>query len=341
MTFDRVHTGCPAHHCCRISGTGADFQYTIARLQLRRLYHESDHVRLRDRLTFADRQRTILVGEFFVTPRYPWEFTVNAHSTIALRTGAQMPMLGLGTWELTDDTAGTVAHALDIGYRMIDTACDYGSQRGIGEAIRRRGKRESVYLVTKVEETDDTYQATKTYLGEIGADYADLMLIHRPPPDGAGEALWAGLVRASKEGLARDIGVSNYSIEQMQSLARATGEMPVVNQIEWSPFGHSMEMLRFCKDNGVVIQAYSPLTRGERLADGRLNEIATRYGRTPAQILIRWNLQLGTVPLPKANRKQHLGENIEVFEFEITQEDMATLNSLNEQYSSLGSLAYV
>lgn len=265
---------------------------------------------------------------------------MNTRSTVALRTGARMPVLALGTWELTDDTAGTVAHALDIGYRMIDTACDYGSQRGIGEAIRRHGKRDDVYLVTKVEETDDAHQATRKYLGEIGVDHADLMLIHRPPDDGVGEELWAGLARARQEGLARDIGVSNYSIEQMQALARATGEMPVVNQIEWSPFGHSMAMFDFCRNNDIVIQAYSPLTRTERLDDRRLNRIAERYQRTPAQILIRWNLQLGTVPLPKANQRRHLEQNIDVFDFEITDEDMSALGGLNERYSSLGSLAY-
>lgn len=265
---------------------------------------------------------------------------MDTQSTIALRTGARMPLLALGTWELTDDTAGTVAHALDIGYRMIDTACDYGSQRGIGEAIRRRGKRDDVYLVTKVEETDDAYQATKKYLAEIGVDSADLVLIHRPPDEGVGEELWAGLERARKEGLAKDIGVSNYSIEQMQALARATGEMPVVNQIEWSPFGHSTAVYDFCKNNDIVIQAYSPLTRTERLDDRRLKAIAAGYQRTPAQILIRWNLQLGIVPLPKANQKRHLEENIDVFEFEIADEDMSAPGGLNERYSSLGFLPY-
>jgi 2,5-diketo-D-gluconate reductase A len=251
-----------------------------------------------------------------------------------------MPILALGTWELTDDTAGTVVRALDLGYRMIDTACDYGSQRGIGEAIRRHGKREDVYLVAKVEETDDAYQATRKYLAEMRVDYADLMLIHRPPEDGIGEELWQGLERARKEGLARDIGVSNYSSLQLQDLARATGEVPVVDQVEWSPLGHSTSMLEFCRDNHIVIQAYSPLTRAERLHDTRLQSIAARYGRTPAQILIRWNLQLGTVPLPKANRPQHLQENIDVFAFELSDADMSELSALNEHYSSLGSLAY-
>jgi 2,5-diketo-D-gluconate reductase A len=265
---------------------------------------------------------------------------VNPRSTVPLRTGAHMPVLALGTWELTQDTATTVAHALDIGYRMIDTACDYGSQSGIGEAIRQQGAREDVYLVAKVEETDDAYRATKKYLGEIGVDYADLMLIHRPPDDGVGETLWDGLAQARKAGLTRDIGVSNYSIEQLTELARSVGEMPVVNQIEWTPFGHSPSMLEFCREHDIVIQAYSPLTRAERLNDERLQSIAARYDCTPAQLLIRWNLQLGTVPLPKANRKEHLEEDIEVFDFEISAEDMAALGRLNEHYSSLGSLPY-
>jgi 2,5-diketo-D-gluconate reductase A len=119
-----------------------------------------------------------------------------------------MPVLGLGTWELTDNTAGTVGRALQLGYRMIDTACDYGSQAGIGEAIRRSGlDRESLYVVAKVEETDDAYAATRKYLAEIGLEYADLMLIHRPPERGVGEELWDGLRRAKGEGLAIDIGV--------------------------------------------------------------------------------------------------------------------------------------
>lgn len=266
--------------------------------------------------------------------------TASAQSSIALRSGAQMPLLGLGTWQLTRDTAGTVEHAIQVGYRMIDTACDYGSQPGIGEAIRRHGRRENVYLVIKVEETDEAYQATRQYLSEIGVDYADLVLIHRPPDRGAGEKLWKGLMQARADGLTRDIGVSNYSAERMQELANATGEIPVVNQIEWSPFGHSEAMLTFCRDNGVVIQAYSPLTRATRLADERLAKVAARYGKTPAQTLIRWNLQLGTVPLPKANRKSHLEENGRVFDFEISEDDMALLGALNERYSALGSLPY-
>jgi 2,5-diketo-D-gluconate reductase A len=147
-------------------------------------------------------------------------------------------------------------------------------------------------------------------------------------------------MRARADGLVRDIGVSNYSIDLVEALAEATHEMPTVNQIEWSPFGHSDRVLEHARSNGIIIQAYSPLTRATRLSDNRLGEIAGKYGKSPAQLLIRWNLQRGTVPLPKANQSKHLGENIDVFDFEIAADDMAVLRSLNEEYSALGTLPY-
>lgn len=262
---------------------------------------------------------------------------MDSATTVTLHTGHRMPILGLGTWELTQDTPGTIEAAVGLGYRMIDTACDYGSQAGIGEAFRRGGiGREDVYLVAKVEEDDNAYKATRRYLDELQTDYANLMLIHRPPPDGAGETLWAALIKARQDGLTRDIGVSNYSIALLDTLIGATGEVPAVNQIEWSPFGYAPEMLNYCKAHGIVIQAYSPLTRTLRLSDATLGAIASSYGKSPAQLLIRWNLQTGTVPLPKANRLRHLQEDIDIFDFEISAGDMAALNALNQHYSSLG-----
>ena len=244
---------------------------------------------------------------------------------------------------LTDDTEGTVTEALQLGYRLIDTSGDYGTQPGVGEAIRRSGlNRDEVFLVTKVEEDEDAYEATRRNLDDLGLDRADLMLIHRPPPDGAGEELWRGLIRARDDGLTHEIGVSNYSIDQLDALAHATGEMPAVNQIEWSPFGWSRHMLEHCKNNGILLQAYSPLTRAERLDDERLGAIAAGYGKTPAQILLRWNLQLGIVPLPKANRRRHLIENLEVFDFHLDDQHMDDLNRLNQGWSALGeSLQYL
>ena len=266
---------------------------------------------------------------------------MNTDSTITLRTGRTMPVLGLGTWQLTDDTAGTVEEALELGYRLIDTSGDYGTQPGIGEALRQTDVlRERIYLVTKVEEDEDAYDATRHNLDELGQEYADLMLIHRPPPSGAGVDLWQGLIRARDEGLVRDIGVSNYRIEQIEELVRSTGETPAVNQIEWTPFGWSTEMLDWCGERDIVVQAYSPLTRARRLDDERLTTIAERHDRTPAQVLLRWNLQLGTVPLPKANRHEHLVENLGAFDFALTDADLEALSGLNERSSSLGRLPY-
>jgi 2,5-diketo-D-gluconate reductase A len=266
---------------------------------------------------------------------------MDLQSTITLRTGHKMPVLGLGTWELTNDTAETVHAALSYGYRMIDTAKDYGTQPGIGEAIKRSGvDRSNIYLITKVEETDDAYAATREYLDELQLEYADLMLIHRPPASGVGEQLWRGLMRAKKEDLARDIGVSNYSVKQIAALIDATGEVPTVNQIEWSPFGHSNGMSAYCSDRNIIVQAYSPLTRATRLDDEALGTIASKYSKTPAQVLIRWNLQRRTVPLSKANSRGHLKENIGIFDFDISSDDMSLLNNLNERYSSLGVLPY-
>ena len=268
---------------------------------------------------------------------------MDIHSTVRLHTGRTMPVLGLGTWELTEGTADAVEHALGLGYRMIDTSDDYGSQPGIGEALAREVvPREEIYLVAKVEEDEDAYESTRRNLAEMKQDYADLMLIHRPPDDGVGIELWQGLMRARDDGLARDIGVSNYSIEQLDELAQKSGETPVVNQIEWTPFGWSDDMLRFCRERDIVIQAWSPLTRATRLDDETLLEVAGGLVRTPAQVLIRWNLQMGTVPLPKASAKAHRAENLEVFDFELDERSMESLSALNEHDSALGEkLQYV
>lgn len=261
---------------------------------------------------------------------------------LPLRTGRQMPVMGLGTWLLTDRTAATVEAALEAGYRMIDTAVDYGSQPGIGDAIRNsRLPRDEIYLVTKIEEDDDPLGGIERDLNEMGLEYADLTLIHRPPRVGPGEALWRGLIEAQERGLVRDIGVSNYSADMVDALADSTGTMPVVNQIEWTPFGHDLALFEHHDERDIVIQAYSPLTRGELLKDDTLAEVAKAYGKTPAQILIRWNLQHGTVPLPKANQADHFRENLAVFDFELSDEHMERLDRLDRNYSALGGLPYI
>lgn len=262
-------------------------------------------------------------------------------STITLRSGNSIPVLGLGTWKL-DDAAETTVAALEIGYPMIDTSSDYGTQPGIGEGLRRSGAdRKDFYLVTKVEETDDAFDRTRQNLEEPQLRHVDMMLIHRPPEDGVGVDLWQGLIRARDAGLTRDIGVSNYSAAQIQELIDATGEVPAVNQIEWSPYGHSDEMLDFARRHQIVIQAYSPLTRSERLDGDVIDEIAERHDKSPAQVILRWNLQRGTVPLPKANSPEHLKENLDIFDFELSDDEMQAISGLNEHYSALGELPYV
>ena len=278
-----------------------------------------------------------------VTGRTAEEATALAlESCHILPSGNRMPLLGLGTWQLTSHTVDAVRSALDAGFRMLDTAADYHTQRGIGDAIRACSiDRDSLFVVTKIEADEDAYAATLKNLGQLKLNYVDLVLIHEPPEHGVGEQAWQGLRRAKREGLVHDIGVSSYSIECIEELVYLTGEMPAVNQIEWTPFGHSPRMLDFCRDNGILIQAWSPLTRATRLYDDKVSAMAARYGKTPAQLLIRWNLQLGVVPLPKSNQVRHQRDNLNVFDFEISTQDMARLNGLNEHYSALDRLLYL
>jgi len=268
--------------------------------------------------------------------------SLSPESALRLRSGHEIPLLGLGTWMLTTHTTEAVQHALELGYRLVDTSADYMTQPGIGRAVRRRpGARESLFVTMKVEENEDGHAATIKNLEELKLAYADLVLIHRAPEKGVGEKVWRGLMRARDEGLTRDIGVCSYKIPQIMELAEATGEMPAVHQIEWSPFGHSLDMLNFCDANGIVLQAYSPLTRGKRLADERLAAIARKYGKTQAQVIIRWNLQHGVACIPKAYREDHQRENIDVFDFTLDAIDMAALDGMNEHFSALEKLEYL
>ncbi len=259
-----------------------------------------------------------------------------------LRTGREMPVLGLGTWMLTSHTRDLIANALRLGYRMIDTAGDYHTQPGIGEAIEDLApRRDEIYVVSKVETDQDTYQSTCENLEQLKLEYLDLVLIHEAPEEGVGEDLWRGLMKARDEGKARDIGVCSYKIAQLNELIDLTGEVPAVHQIEWSPFGHSIDMLNFCAAHEIQVQAYCPLTRGKRLRDERLAAIAAKYEKTPAQLILRWDLQHGVAPIPKAGRADHQQQNLEIFDFDIEAADMATLDGLNEQFSALEKLEYL
>lgn len=263
-------------------------------------------------------------------------------SMIKLQSGNWMPIIGLGTWQLSD-AVNTVMTALDVGYRMIDTSSDYGTQPAIGEAIRNtKLKREDIFIVTKVEEDDDAYERTMSNLEELQQEYVDLTLIHRPPPTGAGEDIWRGLIKAKEAGLTRDVGVSSYSISMIERLIEETGVVPVVNQIEWSPFGFNDEIMQYCLDKNIAIQAYSPLTRTQRIENGTISQMADRYDKTPAQIMLRWCIQSGAYPIVKADDKVHLVDNLNIFNFEISEEDMDELNDLNEEYSTFNKpLPYI
>lgn len=263
---------------------------------------------------------------------------MDTRQSVSLHTGRTVPPVGLGTWQMKGDVPGTVADAIKLGYRLIDTSRDYGTQPAVGEGIKQSGvPRDELFIAAKVEEDEDAYEATRHNVKEeLQLEHVNLMLIHRPPKDGAGVELWRGLMKARDEGLTIDIGVSNYSEEDIQALIDATGETPVVNQIEWSPFGWSKAMYEFCRSKKILIQAYSPITRGKRLEHKALQELANKYNKAPAQIILRWDIQKGVVPLPKANRLEHLKENIDVFDFGLTAEDMSQLDELNEAFSSLG-----
>ena len=274
-------------------------------------------------------------------PRPPAEELTPA-SVVTLRTGREMPVIGLGTWMLTSHTTESVQHAFELGYCMVDTSSDYMTQPGIGKALRRYDRpRASLFISMKVEPEDNGYEATRRNLEELKLAYVDLVLIHRAPEKGVGEKLWEQLMRARADGLTRDIGVCSYKIAQLKTLAESTGEMPAVHQLEWSPFGHSLDMLSFCRAQEIVLQAYSPLTRGKRLKDERLVEIAGKYGKSPAQVILRWDLQHGVVPIPKAYREDHQRQNLDIFDFALDDIDMGTLDGLNEQFSALEKLDYL
>jgi diketogulonate reductase-like aldo/keto reductase len=259
-----------------------------------------------------------------------------------LPSGNRMPLMGLGTSGLTVRTVETLRKALELGFRMIDTAPDYHTQRGIGDAVRACGfERDAVFIITKIDAGEDACASMHKSIGQLRLEQLDLALIAGPPEHGVGEQAWQGLRRARREGLVRDIGVCGQSIDAIEELVYCTGEMPAVNQVEWSPFGHSPRMLDFCLENEIVIQASSPLTHGKRLGDDKIGLMAARYGKTPAQLVLRWNLQLGVAPLPKANHVQHQRENLNLFDFEILAQDMARLNALNEHYSAVDRLAYL
>lgn len=262
---------------------------------------------------------------------------VNAPASLAARVrlnnNTEMPVLGLGVWQIPNGrpTAEAVGSALEAGYRHVDTAKIYGNEEGVGEGIRTRGiPREQIWVTTKLWPTNQFHaqRAFDESLVRLGIGYIDLYLVHWPTP-GLVTRTWKEMERLYARGTCKAIGVSNHSIPQLTSILRAAAVPPAVNQVKCSPFGFDQPLLDFCREHNIVVQAYSPLTKGSRLQDETLRAVAERYGRSTAQILIRWALQKGTVPLPKSQQPAHIRENAAVFDFSITDQDMAQLDALS------------
>lgn len=227
-----------------------------------------------------------------------------------------------------------IIHALDVGYRLIDTAAFYGNEEEIGKAIKEsKIPREEIFVTTKLWNSDQGYiSAIKAFnesLDKLGLSYVDLYLIHWPVEDLRLES-WNALESLYEKDKCKAIGVSNYQIRHLQELLENATVIPAVNQVEFHPFLYQKGLLDFCQVNNIQLEAYSPLTKGRKLNDPKLQEMAAKYSKTPAQILIRWCLQKKVVTIPKSSTLTHITENANVFDFAISQKDMDLLDSFNE-----------
>ncbi len=254
-----------------------------------------------------------------------------------LLTGGTMPGIGLGTWKMDDDIAErAVTSAVQVGYRMIDTAAVYGNEKAVGTGVRAATvPREELFITTKLWVEDIGYESAKQAysdsLDRLGVERADLYLIHWPKSDKRNDA-WRALVELRQAGDVGHIGVSNYTVKHLEELQAYSDELPAVNQIELHPYVYEEQraIVEYCQKRGIVVQAYSPLgSGGALLEDSLVGSLAGLYHKTPAQLLLRWAIQNGTVPLPKSADQQRQIENIDVFDFEISDEHMQALNGLS------------
>jgi len=255
---------------------------------------------------------------------------------LTLSNGVEMPRLGLGTWPMNDsEAAETVALALDMGYRLIDTAENYENERGVGEGIRRAGvARGELFVTTKFNRkwhsVEGARQACEASLERLGLDYIDLFLVHWPNPDqGRYVEAFEGLVKLREAGLVRAIGTSNFKPAHLQQLFDR-GLCPQVNQIHLDPWHARSDHIEVHEARGIVTESWSPLGRANAmLADPVILDVARRHGRTPAQVILRWHTQLGYVPIPKSSNPTRLAENLDVFGFELSAEELAAIGALD------------
>ena len=255
---------------------------------------------------------------------------------LALTDGTTIPQLGLGVYKVADDEAERVVRiALDEGYRHVDTATLYGNEAGVGRAIRASGlDRDDVYLTTKVWNTahgyDETLRAFDESLARLGTDHVDLYLIHWPAParDRYVET-YRALETIRAEGRARSIGVSNFQVHHLERLLGETSVVPVIDQVEAHPWLQQHELRDFCAARGIAVEAWSPLARGRVLDDAAIGRIAAKHGVEPAQAVIRWHLQQGLVVIPKTVNARRLASNLDVFGFELDEDDLAAIAALD------------
>ncbi len=255
---------------------------------------------------------------------------------LTLHDGVEIPQLGFGVFQVPpDDTQRVVEEALAVGYRHIDTAGAYRNERGVGAAIAASGiPREEIFVTTKLWNSqqgyDSTLEAIEKSLGRLGLDYVDLYLIHWPvPTEDRFVETWRAFEQIYGDGGSRTIGVSNFRIEDLERLEREAEMLPTVNQIELHPHLQQGELRAWHIEHRVATEAWSPLAQGELLVNETIAAVAARHDRTPAQVILRWHLQLGNVVIPKSVTPERIKENFEVFDFELSDDDMTEIAALD------------
>lgn len=253
---------------------------------------------------------------------------------VTLRNGVEMPKVGLGVYKMTnpEETVRAITVALETGYRAIDTASFYDNEKEVGEAIRISGiPREEIFVTTKVwnddQGYDETLRAFEKSLSLLGLDYIDLYLTHWPVP-GKFVDTYRAIERLYEEKLIRVPGVSNHHEKHLDELAKQVNVMPMVNQIEISPYLQQPELRHYCQERDIAVTAWSPLGRGQVLSDPVINQIAEAHGRTPAQVILKWHLQVGNIIIPKSVTPSRIKENFDLEGFTLTEEDMQLIEEL-------------
>ena len=259
--------------------------------------------------------------------------------TVQLNTGIDMPSLGFGVFQIgPEEVMGPVRGALDAGYRLIDTAWGYHNEEGVGRAVRESGiPREQLFITTKLTNSEHGYdralRAFDASLAKLEMDYVDLYLIHWPlPKAGLYVETWRAFEKLYAEGRARSIGVSNFTIAHLQKLLDETGTVPAVNQVELHPRLAQPALREFHSLHGIVTEAWAPIGQGKGLLeDPAIKEMAERYGKSPAQVVLRWHVQIGDIAIPKSVTPARIRENIDVFDFELSPTDVALLSELGPE----------